>query len=601
MIVPMHKLTVLLFHRAKDAFLSRLQELGVVHIALSAQERPAENLSAMQDEIRRLEKFLGAAKKAKGNDVVVSAGTTGEEHAIVEIVRDYELWLQEQEQLLKQQEKDERLLENIAPWGNFDLDSIRRLGESGIRVRFFIAPVKKYAAGDYNALWQEEISRDTTYVYFVVFERGEPLALDCDEFEYPSRDTEALQAELAERRSRLKEQDKTLRRLFGQQARVRAYLTQRQTECEFLRTSSGLVSAVDEKVFVLRGWVPRPQIATVEEFLKREEVYYETARPQPQESVPILLKNNRFARLFEPITRIFDLPRYGEFDLTAFFAPFFMLFYGFCLGDAGYGLIILVLTLALRSRVPARFRPILSLVSFFGVATVIIGVISGSFFGLSTAELTVPQLVWLKNAVLVKQEDLFYVALTLGTIQVLFGMLLKAISRMRQSGFMAGLSTLGWMLFIIGLVRLLLPSIITASPAAWAAPLTYAGMALILLFNDLNANIFLRVGKGLWEIYGVTGVFGDILSYVRLFALGVSGSILGIVINEISWSLRTIPYIGYGLTFVGLVVGHTGNMLLGMLSSFVHPLRLTFVEFYKNAGFEGGGKPYRPFRRIQGA
>jgi len=213
----------------------------------------------------------------------------------------------------------------------------------------------------------------------------------------------------------------------------------------------------------------------------------------------------------------------------------------------------------------------------------------------------VPQLVWLKNAVLVKQEDLFYVALTLGTIQVLFGMLLKAISRMRQSGFMAGLSTLGWMLFIIGLVRLLLPSIITASPAAWAAPLTYAGMALILLFNDLNANIFLRVGKGLWEIYGVTGVFGDILSYVRLFALGVSGSILGIVINEISWSLRTIPYIGYGLTFVGLVVGHTGNMLLGMLSSFVHPLRLTFVEFYKNAGFEGGGKPYRPFRRIQGA
>ena len=123
-----------------------------------------------------------------------------------------------------------------------------------------------------------------------------------------------------------------------------------------------------------------------------------------------------------------------------------------------------------------------------------------------------------------------------------------------------------------------------------------AGVFLILFFNDLKSNIFIRFGKGLWELYGITGIVGDVLSYVRIFALGLASSIFGFVINDMGMQIREIPWIGYIIAFVFLIIGHTANLLLSSLSSFVHPLRLTFVEFYKNAGFAGGGKAYKPFR-----
>jgi len=120
------------------------------------------------------------------------------------------------------------------------------------------------------------------------------------------------------------------------------------------------------------------------------------------------------------------------------------------------------------------------------------------------------------------------------------------------------------------------------------------GIVLILFFNDLKANIFLRIGKGVWELYNITGIFGDLLSYVRLFALGLSGGVLGIVVNQLAGQLLGIPVLGIILYALFLLVGHTGVLLLSALGAFVHPMRLTFVEFYKNAGFTGGGKAYKP-------
>ena len=120
---------------------------------------------------------------------------------------------------------------------------------------------------------------------------------------------------------------------------------------------------------------------------------------------------------------------------------------------------------------------------------------------------------------------------------------------------------------------------------------------MILLFNDPKANLIIRILKGMWQLYDITGLFGDVLSYIRLFALGVSGGILGLVINSIAGEFLGIPYIGWLIWIVFLIIGHTGNILLSGLGSFVHPMRLTFVEFYKNSGWTGGGKEYKPFKK----
>ena len=197
--------------------------------------------------------------------------------------------------------------------------------------------------------------------------------------------------------------------------------------------------------------------------------------------------------------------------------------------------------------------------------------------------------------------NMFYLAMLLGALQIIFGMVLKVVNISKQKGFRYSLSTIGWIVLILTLsvfqggnmlgivnienLRLLYLSLIVI-----------AGV-LIFLFNNPDKNIFIRLGLGLWDSYGIiTGVFGDLLSYIRLFALGISSSILGFVFNEISAQLLSVKYVGWLFFIIVLLIGHSLNIAIAALGSFVHPMRLTFVEFYKNAGFTGGGIEYKPFK-----
>jgi V/A-type H+-transporting ATPase subunit I len=187
-------------------------------------------------------------------------------------------------------------------------------------------------------------------------------------------------------------------------------------------------------------------------------------------------------------------------------------------------------------------------------------------------------------------------------IQILFGMGIKAANYWKQQGFVYALSTLGWMLLIISSI-VFIGGDKAGILSMEALENVYYGFLIlsgifIFFFSDPKINVFARVGKGVWDAYNmVTGVFGDLLSYIRLFAIGISTAILGFVVNEIAITGSHIPYAGPVVFIIILLIGHTGNLLISSLGSFVHPMRLIFVEFYKNAGFEGGGKRYKPFSK----
>jgi len=166
----------------------------------------------------------------------------------------------------------------------------------------------------------------------------------------------------------------------------------------------------------------------------------------------------------------------------------------------------------------------------------------------------------------------------------------------RRKGFKFALSTVGWLILIITLIL----KSLGLFDGNYLIYFYYALMAtsgvFILLLNKPGVNIFARIGSGIWDSYGmVTGFFGDLLSYIRLFALGISSAILGFVFNDISLQFLDIPYVGWIFFLLLLIIGHTINIFMATLGGFIHPMRLTFVEFYKNAGFEGGGKKYNPF------
>ncbi|MCP4650213.1 MAG: hypothetical protein GY853_09080 [PVC group bacterium] len=589
----MKKLTALIFHKDKDDFLFALQDLGVVHISLEKKELKNEDLEDREKQIERCESFLKIARKNK-KEADVSSEKQGDVFSYVE---SYEGIREELRHMQERHEQISRELRNLAPWGDFDIEYVEKLKQAGVNMRFFITPIKKFEVCASKDICYEEISRDKTYVYFVVLEKEEKIELDCDEFFYPHTDKQKLEAELADLEVQKSQKLKQRDGLFAYTDEVCEFWNTLHTERAYLAVSQGLGSAVEGNIYILNGWVPRKLMEKVEKFLEKKEVYFEASDPQKGEMIPVLLKNNRFARLFEPITKMFALPQYMEMDLTAFFAPFFTLFFGFCLADAGYGLIILFICAIFWKKVSCDKKPFLILGSIFGVSTFLFGIICGNLFGIELVNIE-----FFEEMVLLNSNQLFYLSLKIGVVQIFFGLLLKAIGKIRQFGLMESLSTWGWMLMLTGVLPLVLAYLGKNSSPQWAQWIALIGLVLILLFNDLKANIFVRIGKGLWELYGgLTGFLGDILSYVRLFALGISSTILGFVFNSIALQCKDIPIIGFFLTLILLVVLHSLNFALGALSSFVHPLRLTFVEFYKNAGFEGGGRAYSPFKKAHGS
>jgi V/A-type H+-transporting ATPase subunit I len=205
----------------------------------------------------------------------------------------------------------------------------------------------------------------------------------------------------------------------------------------------------------------------------------------------------------------------------------------------------------------------------------------------------------LEPFILIKStEQIFNFALLLGVIQIITGKILNAVKQMMQSGFMHGIATFGITLFVLCLA-------ITGSTMLGAKPGNilkytpygmYFGLFLIFFFNSPGKNILFNLANGIWVMYGVvTGFFGDLLSYIRLFALGVSGGILGLVINDMSHQFLAIPIVGPVLFLALMLGGHSLNIALSGLGAFVHPMRLTFVEFFNNSGFSGPGIAYKPF------
>jgi V/A-type H+-transporting ATPase subunit I len=357
---------------------------------------------------------------------------------------------------------------------------------------------------------------------------------------------------------------------------------------------------VEGKVKMLEGWVPETKKEELDNYLEENKILYTADQPSDdEEKVPILLKNNRFARLYEIIGKLYELPNYKELDLVPFFAPFYMMFFGFSLGDAGYGLVIIGLAEYLKRKMP-NLRSVMKLGQLLGLATVIFGILTGTFFGI---DLINSEIAWLENVkeYMVDTDELFNLAIILGVIQILFGMVLKVINISRVKGFMYSLSTIGWLILIIGLGAVF--GLKTAGTldeqTASVAQYVVLGIAgvFILVLNHPKRNIFMNIGAGLWDVYNMaTSLLGDVLSYIRLFALGVSSAILGMVFNNMAMSMKPDNIIlGPLVMIIILVIGHSITIFMSGLGAFVHPLRLTFVEFYKNAGFTGGGKPYKPF------
>lgn len=666
MIVPMKKYTLLVYHKEYASFLDQLQEYGVVHVIERKTDEYSSQLSGLIHDISNAEKTVRLLAKfdtekiEKKRDLSQTPAVE-----IIEQVLKYQSELEPSHHKLAALQKELLIAE---PWGDFSQELIDELLKYHVEVFLFTCQESKF-----NPEWKEKYAlelinqkNDTLYLAYFVRKNGDVFDLPLEPHVFPNRSLKAIQADITETQAFIDAAKEYYESAAFEIEKIRSYKNHLQSQLDYEKVVLNTQHEAAEKLRILEGWVPVNAVDTINTKLDESGVVYFSTSPDAGDKVPILLKNSRFAKLFEPVGKLFSLPSYIELDLTALFAPFFMLFFGFCLGDAGYGLLLLVIASLYKFKAKPDIKPILSLVQWLGAATIIMGMVSGTLFGINLLDtgytLTAASFDMLKSShipmdivdkmqtllnqhfdtrdaftkklvetignpafedyksqlyryafsdfkildtfrhFMLDSNQMFRLSLGIGLVQIVFGMCVKAANFIRQRGLKYALSTLGWVFVIIGMIALLALKFLGIISNETFTLLTYIVLGIsgffILVFNDPDTNPFISIGKGLYDVYSmVTGVFGDLLSYIRLFALGTSGAILGFVINTVALQFKSVPYAGWLLFIIFLIIGHALVIGLSVLGAFVHPMRLTFVEFYKNAGFAGGGKEYKPFKK----
>lgn len=607
MIEPMIRYNLLLYHGDVKPFMEKLRELGMVDITLRDWDAPQQvrDLMAASERYRTVYQRLGsvkpgAAEAGQDNDATPFA-------TVHEAVEAYETAAERIAQLENMRAKATTELDELAMWGEFDPQEVRRLREQdGIALRFFEVATKQY-----DPQWEREYAIQVVSqtaggeTYFVVAQpltengTAEPVELGsaATELKAPEMTFAQKEAQIEDFLRQEQEQQAVIARAALSRERIWADYLEMKNRVLFDEAVNAGESYADGTVKIVEAWSVAANRDAVEAFLDREGVIYESDKAAAGENPPIKLKNHFFARLFEPVGSLYMLPKYNELDMTPFFAPFFMLFFGMCFGDAGYGLLFILAIVLFWRKIPVRFRDYAWLVLFLNIAAVFFGLLTGNMFGIELAK--VPALVRFKEY-FVSNDNMFNVAVGMGAAQVLFGQILRIFNRSKQNGsFLYGLSTLGWVILMISGILVLL-GVLPAGSLAFYILLGISGV-LIFFLNSPHKNPFINVGAGLYSCYEMaTGVVGDLVSYVRLFAIGLCGAIIAQVFNALSVGLSgDIPVLSWIFMAAILAIGHGLNIFISALGAFVHPVRLTFVEFYKNAGFEGGGRRFTPFKRAE--
>ena len=592
MITAMKKYTFLVFHRDYEAFLTELREAGVVHVtqraAGLAEDADMQALIARRAELQHILK-------------------QGAPDQLIQEKNDLE------QRIVATQKEQAR----VAIWGDFSSKTVAQLNEAGYTLHYYSCPKSKF-----NAEWGIQITENGGLIYFVTVGDNSAVTEDATEITLTKSAAE-LQADL----------DGLNGLLAAQKARIEAWalantdqlkdeLKSIEQQIDWKEVTLNTESGADGALCILEGFCPVENTAALDERLNNlpAALYYESEDPKPEDATPIKLHNNWFVRLFEPLTGMYGWPNYNEFDPTPILGPFFLLFFSLCIGDAGYGLLlILVGFLIHKGKLKIEmFNGMGPIIMALGVGSAVVGYLMGGFFGIN-----IYQAEWFpawakvvmfnnlgqghtgKFMVAGQPYDVMMVlAIVIGVVHICLAMIIKAIAFTKRFGFKENVSTWGWLLLILGgLITAILAGVELLSPEVTNIVLICIGAisALgIFIFNKPGRNPLINIGAGLWDTYGmVTGLLGDVLSYIRLYALGLAGGMLGMAFNQLGeMVLGETPNVGTWVGFILIVTfGHVLNLLMACLGAFVHPLRLTFVEYFKNSGYEGSGKLYKPFKK----
>ena len=606
MVTKMTKYSFILLSEQTEGFLNSLQELGVVDISRSLKpiDEQSSEMLAEADRAKKALSILAACKAGSEKDFKFDG-------CPVDAVLDTQDRIAEISAEIAAAKKEIAVRQ---PWGSFRSEDIHKLESQGLKLRFYSCMKKKFDPSWAEIRPLEVISETESKVFFVtVSPAEEEYSFPIEAVPAPEGSVNEAEEKLSLLQSKLEKEQQLLANLKSCSDEIRKAYNDSLSRLDLYFAEAATEKAVDNYLTVLTGFAPTSDDKRLCASFDSMDIYYSHEAATKEDNPPVKLKNNWFAKNFEVLTGMYGVPAYDEFDPTPVLGPFFMLFFAMCMGDAGYGILLMLIALVLRLKMKdSSLGKMHRLIAFLGGMTFVVGIFLGTFFGMSILEASwAPAWLkglcidgWFPDAKIAGFPVQMVLAVAIGVLHICLAMIIKTINFTKRFGFKKTVATWGWTTLIVGglvVVSLGMTEVLSAEAFKWTiiALAVVSGLA-IYVFNTPGRNPLLNIGSGLWDTYNmVTGLLGDVLSYIRLYALGLAGGMLGNAFNIMGTMILDIPVPGVNWVFciIILIFGHVLNLAMSCLGAFVHPLRLTFVEYFKNSGYEGSGAKYNPLTK----
>lgn len=624
MIVPMKRLFLVCLGKDREKALARLGAMGAVEVGLEVRDAPGIAAAAAGEEAAAAAaaalKEAAAAESPYDLALRAAPAEVSPDSAVRHVLSVVADWT-----AAKAAEKErDAAIARQAPWGDFDPASVREVVAAGIPVRLFSAPAKGRAAEAARTALAEAVSgktgamcrilsssngRDFGVLVGAALPEGAADA-GIEECPVPEKSVSALRAEREAARARMRMAHGTLKTLARERPALAAAAASGANRSEWEAAAANFAS--DGDLAHLTGWIPADLEPNLLNVSRSEGWGYLLRDPAPEETPPVLL---RTPRLFRPIQALFDmlgiLPGYAESDVSVVFYSFFTLFFAMLVGDAGYGALVLAAWwLARRAvrrgaassgkAVPRLASDSLALVGVFGAATVVWGVLTGTYFGMPSEWLPaflsrdLPTARWLGT-----QANILHLCFFIGLLHLMIARIWNVIQMAPDS---RALSQVGWACVLYGMYNIVCAIVVDgfAYPAAATVSMA-AGVLLVLFFTYKRSELKANVVSLCMTPLNVVSSMGDIISYVRLFAVGLASVKIAETFDTMAAGLPLPLWAKIPCMVLVLLLGHSLNLAMGALSILVHAVRLNTLEFSSAKGITWSGSAYRPFRAARPA